>query len=192
MLAERRATCHNRRAIGCTFSGRDADQELSTHRMTIDPRDTIYYKRARFTTRLPTTLWYAPSHCWLREMDPGCYRVGLTRFATRMLGDFVECEFTVSAGDPIRVGETIGWIEGFKAVSDVFAVVSGQWLEWNAELNQNPTLVDRDPYDRGWLYAVRGDRAQNSTDVNGYIAHLDRTIDRIIASQHAQEDSRPC
>ena len=61
--------------------------------MPVDPSNTVYYRRARFTTRLPKTYRYALSHFWLQELEPNLYRVGITHFATRMLGDFVECEF---------------------------------------------------------------------------------------------------
>jgi glycine cleavage system H protein len=70
--------------------------------MPVDPSQTIYYRRARFTTRLPKSYRYALSHFWLEELEPDLFRVGITHFATRMLGDFVECEFQKNAGDRIE------------------------------------------------------------------------------------------
>jgi glycine cleavage system H protein len=162
--------------------------------MPIDPKQTVYYKRARFTTRLPTPYLYTPSHCWLKLTEPGVYRIGLTKFATRMLGDFVECEFRVSPGECVSVGESIGWIEGFKALSDIYCVADGAFLARNGDLDATPTVVDTDPYDRGWLYEVRGEPAENTTDVGGYVAHLDLTIDRMLAAEkaHQNEDDRKC
>ena len=83
-----------------------------------EPRNaTIYYKRSRFLTHLPEGRLYTRSHSWLLEVSPGTWRVGLTKFASRMLGDVVEFKITAVNGDRVSVGQTIGWIEGFKAVS---------------------------------------------------------------------------
>ena len=144
----------------------------------------IAYKRSRFSTRLPESRLYTRSHFWLLEDEPGVWRVGFTRFATRMLGDLVEYEFTVSEGAPVDLGQAIGWVEGFKAVSDLFSVASGVFLGANPALSQDPTLADTDPYLRGWLYRVRGIPDPNAVDVNGYIAVLDATIDKMIDTRH--------
>lgn len=157
--------------------------------MPIDPTLTHYYRRARFTTRLPKHYRYAPSHYWLLELEPGLFRVGLTGFATRMLGDFVERELQVAPGDRVTVGQPIGWIEGFKAVSDIYCVADGRLAGSNTLLDQQPSLVDRDPYDRGWLYVVRGEPAENSVDYEGYTSLLDLAIDRMLAQQ---QEKRNC
>jgi glycine cleavage system H protein len=154
--------------------------------MPIDPQQTVYYKRARFTTRLPLSHRYDRSHFWLAEETPDVWRIGLTKFATRMLGDLVEWRFEMAVGDSVAVGQTIGWIEGFKAVSDIYCVAAGEFAGPNPELEQDPTLLDRDPYDRGWLYRVRGRPAESSMAVSGYIEHLDATIDRML--QDSQQE----
>ena len=156
--------------------------------MPIDPQHTVYYKRARFTTRLPLTHRYDRSHFWLAEEAPGVWRVGLTKFATRMLGDLVECRFDIALGDLVAVGQTIGSIEGFKAVSDIYCVAAGEFAGPNAQLEQDPTLLDRDPYDRGWLYRLRGRPTESAMDVSGYIQHLDATIDRMLEKSQQQTE----
>src|SRR5262245_40877535 len=93
--------------------------------MPIDPQRTIYYKRARFTTRLPIDRHYVQSHYWIAEDQPGELRIGLTKFAMRMLGDYVESQFTVAVGESVTVGQPIGSIEGFKAVSEIYCVAAG-------------------------------------------------------------------
>lgn len=149
--------------------------------MPIDPARTQYYRRARFTTRLPTHYLYARSHFWLLEVEPGLWRVGLTHFATRMLGDFVECDFQIADGEPVKIGQTIGWVEGFKAVADIFCVASGDFAGFNTELNKKPELVDKDAYDRGWLFMVRGTPDATCVDCAGYVALLDQAVDRILS-----------
>jgi glycine cleavage system H protein len=154
--------------------------------MPIDPQQTIYYKRARFTTRLPLAHRYARSHFWLAEEPSDVWRVGLTKFATRMLGDLVECRFEIVPSDLVAVGQTIGCIEGFKAVSEIYSVVAGEFAGSNPDLEQDPALLDRDPYDRGWLYRVRGRPTELTLDVSHYIQQLDATIDRMLEETQQQ------
>ena len=149
----------------------------------------IAYKRSRFSTRLPEGRRYVASHFWLLEEEPGVWRIGFTKFAARMLGDMVEFEFSIAQGAQIELGQTIGWVEGFKAVSDLFAVAQGEFLGANPELAKDITLADHDPYQKGWLYRVRGVPDPKATDVQGYIAVLDATIDKMIDNRHAGGDS---
>lgn len=149
----------------------------------------LYYRRSRFTTHLPRDRRYSPAHYWLLEETPGVWRVGLTRFATRMLGDIVEFEFSRPAGANVEVGDEIGSIEGLKAISAVFAVGSGRFLGEGAALRADVTLIESDPYGRGWLYRLQGDPAPDAVDVDGYVAILDATIDRMLDSRHAEPEA---
>ena len=150
--------------------------------MASDPKDILLYKRSRFQTRLPRTRLYTQSHFWLEDIGDGVWRVGLTRFATRMLGEVVEQGFEVKPEQGVKVGQTIGWVEGFKAISDLYCVADGAFVSGNADLDADPTLVDRDPYYKGWLYLVRGHPDPNALAVDGYIQVLDATIDKMVGS----------
>jgi glycine cleavage system H protein len=127
---------------------------------------------------------YTRSHYWLHERDPGILRIGFTKFAVRMLGDIVEFQLDRAAGMPIVVGEAIGWIEGFKAVSDIFSVAEGAFLAGNPELREDITLLESDPYGRGWLYSVEGRPEPDAVDVQGYVSILDATIDKMLSTRH--------
>jgi len=144
---------------------------------------TIYYKRARFLTHLPVDRLYTKSHYWL-VASAGGWRVGATKFAGRMLGDMVEFGVSVKPGDRIEVGQVIGSMEGFKAVSDLYSVAAGEFVGSNAALYGDITLMDLKPYAEGWLYEVRGEPDPAAMDVNGYIALLDATIDKMLESRH--------
>ena len=148
--------------------------------MPIDPAETLYYRRARFSTRLPRARFYLRSHYWLEEREASVWRIGLTRFATRMLGDLVEYSFDLQPGDRVEVGQNIGWIEGFKAVSDLFCAVTGNFVRANPALERDTTLVDNDAYNAGWLYEVRGEPDADRLAVDGYVNLLDATIDRML------------
>ena len=156
----------------------------------IAPRQaTVYYRRARFTTHLPRDRRYSPAHYWLLEEAPGVWRVGLTKFATRMLGDIVEFELTVAPGAAVQVGDDIGSIEGLKALTSVFAAAAGVFLGEGPALRQDVTLAESDPYGDGWLYKLQGSPAPDAVDVHGYVAILDATIDGMLAGRHDGMDT---
>jgi glycine cleavage system H protein len=148
--------------------------------------ETIAYKRSRFSTRLPVDRTYTGAHYWLMEEKPGVWRVGFTKFATRMLGDLVEYAFSIEAGAKVTVGQEIGSIEGFKAVTALYSVAEGEFLGVSGALESDITAVESDPYGEGWLYRVRGGPDPGGVDVHGYIAILDATIDRMLESRHEE------
>ena len=146
--------------------------------MTAPPPD-LHYKRSRFATRLPWDRLYTASHFWIREDEPGRWRVGLTKFAARMLGDIVDLEFELADGDPVGVGQTIGSLEGFKARTELYSVVQGTFRGANPALAASLDVLDSDRYGAGWLYLVEGTPDPASLDAGGYAAVLDATIDKM-------------
>ena len=171
------------------MKGSIAAHTLNGVTLPLHPQSNIYYKRSRFTTWLPPKHRYTPAHFWLSEEEPGLWRVGFTRFATRMLGDFVEIVFSVKEGETITVGQPVGSVEGFKAVSEIYSVADGQFAGGNSALANDPALIDSHPYDQGWLYRVRGTPDPNSLDVFGYIQVLDATIDRMRSKYETPGDA---
>ena len=154
----------------------------------MDSDSIVRYRRSRFSTRLPTDRRYTLSHFWLLEESHGVWRIGFTRFATRMLGEFVEMGFEAQPGNAVSVGHTIGWVEGFKALTDLYCVAEGEFLGSNPALEQDITLTDTDCYGNGWLYRVRGTPEPESVDVQGYVAFLDRTIDRMLGKADGEPE----
>ena len=130
---------------------------------------------------------YAPSHAWAGPAGEGRWRVGLTKFATRMLGEMVDHGFEIESGAPVKPGQVLGWVEGFKAISDLFCIGSGEFLGRNAALMENIKLITKEPYAGGWLYEIRGEPDEKCMDVIAYRDLLDKTIDRILAQQKAAE-----
>lgn len=145
---------------------------------------SIRYKRSRFTTRLPADRLYTASHFWLAREDGDQWRIGFTKFAVRMLGEIVEFGFEVKPDEPVATGRIIGWLEGFKASSDLYCVVDGTFIGINPDLAAKADLVHADPYDRGWLYRAQGKPDVAALDVTGYTAVLDRAIDKIQGEDH--------
>lgn len=139
----------------------------------------IHYRRSRFSTRLAGDRLYTASHFWVVEREPGIWRVGLTKFAARMLGDVVDIGFDAPAGTTVALGDAVGWLEGFKARTDLYTVVAGNFARGNPELDEDIDVVDRDRYGHGWLYEVHGTPDPDACDAAGYAAILDATIDRM-------------
>jgi len=153
------------------------------------PAKTLHYKRSHFVTQLPVDYRYSPTHAWMARVDDRTWRVGLTKFATRMLGEIVDLGFEPAPGTPVKQGDVIGWIEGFKAISDIFCIGQGEFAGANSELKQDIELVSRDPYGRGWLYQFAGQPDPQCIDVYAYRDMLDQTIDRILAKQQGEENA---
>lgn len=138
-------------------------------------------------THLPVAYLYTPAHAWLARQEDGTWRVGLTRFATRMLGEIVDLGFHSAAGQAVKPGDVVGWIEGFKAISDLYCPGDGLFRGSNPDLKAEISVISRDGYRRGWIYAFEGQPDSRCIDVHAYRAILDETIDRIMAKQKAEE-----
>jgi len=147
---------------------------------------TLHYKRSHFVTQLPVDYLYSPSHAWIARQDEAHWRVGLTKFATRMLGEMVDHGFEVQMGAPVQPGQIIRWVEGFKAISDLFCIAHGQFAGSNPILKKTINLISKDPYDAGWLYLVKGRPDVKCVDVQSYRNILDKTIDRILEKQKSE------
>lgn len=143
----------------------------------------LAYQRSKFVTRLPTDRVFTESHFWIAPEEGGRQRVGFTKFATRMLGEVVEYEFEVEAGQAIEQGQAIGWFEGFKAVTELYAPLAGTLVELNAELSAVIGEIHRFPYDRGWLYRVEGAPPGGALSAGEYAGFLDGTIDRMMGER---------
>ena len=147
----------------------------------------LAYKRSRFSAQLPIDTLYSPSHAWAARQADGAWRVGITKFATRMLGDMVECGWEVQPGAAVACGQVVGWLEGFKAISDVYGIVDGEFLGANPLLKTKITTVNKDPHGHGWLYAATGTPESRCLDVHAYVKLLDKTIDKILEREHHEE-----
>ena len=98
-------------------------------------------------------LKYTAEHEWLRVDGEDAY-IGVTDFAQHELGDivFVEVE---TVGEVLEKGETFGTIEAVKTVSDMYMPISGEVLEFNDALVENPELINKDPFGEGWVIKMR-------------------------------------
>ena len=143
-------------------------------------RPFLSYRRSKFSTRLPLDRRYTKAHFWLKDDADGAFRVGFTRFATRMLGEIVEFDFEAGVDAEIAEGDVVGWAEGFKAVTELYSPLTGRFLGGNEELEHHIGEIHRTPYDEAWLYRVSGAVPETSLSPEEYAAFLDETIDRMM------------
>ena len=101
---------------------------------------------------IPEDCRFLESHEWARR-ENGTVRIGISDFAQDELGDVVFAELP-SVGDQLTAGEDFAVVESIKAVSDVYAPVSGEVTAVNDELAQAPELLNEDPYGDGWMVEV--------------------------------------
>ena len=100
----------------------------------------------------PENLKYTNDHEWVKvEANKGT--IGITEYAQGELGDVVFVDIDPNLSE-IKKGESFGTIEAVKTVSDMLAPCSGKVLELNKELNDNPELINNDPYGKGWMIKI--------------------------------------
>lgn len=100
----------------------------------------------------PSELKYTKDHEWVKVEGNEAY-IGITDFAQRELGDIVYIDIN-TVGDEVAKDDVFGTVEAVKTVSDLFMPVTATVLETNPELNDNPELVNSDPYGKGWMVKV--------------------------------------
>ena len=120
----------------------------------------------------PTELKYADSHEWARLESDGIVVVGITNHAQDALGDIVFIELPES-GAEVDAGAEIAVVESVKAASDIYSPVSGEIVEVNTALVDEPELVNGSPYEDGWLFTIKVSSTEdlnNLLDAEGYQA----------------------
>ena len=98
---------------------------------------------------IPDNLYYTKDHEWVLIKN-SIATIGITEFAQKELGDIIFIEFP-SIGENYEYGEAMGTIEAVKTVADLFSPIRGSILEVNMKLEDDPTPVNTDPYESGWI-----------------------------------------
>ena len=123
----------------------------------------------------PENLKYSNDHEWFR-VDGDVAYVGITEFAANELGDIVFLDVT-SEGETFEQNEVFGSIEAVKTVSDLNMPVGGEVLEFNSALEDNPALINSDPYGEGWIIKIKVTNpaeADTLLDAKGYEAMINK------------------
>ena len=105
---------------------------------------------------VPDDLKYTREHEWIKVVGDGSIRVGITAYAQEALGDVVFVTLP-SEGSAVEAGQAFGEVESTKSVSDLYAPVAGTVTARNAGLENQPELVNSDPYGEGWMVEIQAD-----------------------------------
>lgn len=108
--------------------------------------------------KTPSDLLYSSKHVWIK-IEGNTALIGITDYAQQQLGDVIYIDVN-SIGNQLKLDEIFGTVEAIKTVSDLFMPLDGKVLEMNLELENFPTLVNTDPYGKGWIIKVQ---IQNNT-----------------------------
>ena len=98
---------------------------------------------------IPDDLFYTKDHEWIHIVDDVA-TIGITDYAQGELGDIIFIEFP-EKGVKFQSGDPVGTIEAVKTVADIYTPIDGEILEINVELEENPELINKDPYKMGWI-----------------------------------------
>lgn len=118
---------------------------------------------------IPSELKYTKDHEWVK-VEEGVATIGITDFAQGELGDIVYVDVD-SVDDTLEIEEVFGSVEAVKTVSDLFMPLSGEVIEFNESLEDEPELVNSDPYGKGWMIKIKfSDNSQldNLLDAEAY------------------------
>jgi glycine cleavage system H protein len=119
---------------------------------------------------------YTKDHEWAKAEDGKIY-FGISAFAVDQLGDITLVGLDVGVGDEVTAGEAFGTIESVKTLSDLYAPISGRVVAINDSLENEPEIVNEDPWEKGWMIAIEPSNWDSDSgdmlDHNAYRAHLE-------------------
>ncbi|MDG2427586.1 MAG: glycine cleavage system protein GcvH [Acidimicrobiales bacterium] len=118
---------------------------------------------------VPSDLRYSSDHEWVRDVEEGCVRVGITDHAQDALGEVVFVQVP-ELGARVQMGIVFGEVESTKSVSELFAPVSGEVTAVNEDLDASPGKVNEDPYGEGWICEIAIESEGNLMDAETYLA----------------------
>lgn len=121
--------------------------------------DDLVFMMGQYPAAIRGDRSYVESHLWLRplESQAGVYRVGFTAYSVRLLQDVYFLNWTIDPDTPVARKQEIGEIESSKAVSTLYAPCAGHIVRFNERVASDPTPINTDNYDTGWLYELRTD-----------------------------------
>ena len=129
----------------------------------------------------PAELKYTSSHEWVRVEADGTAYIGITQHAQQAMGELVYVEVP-DVGIQLEAGEEAGVVESVKAASDIYSPLTGEVVSVNEQLEENPELVNNDPYGDGWLYQIHIDDTEELDEL------LDAESYRESLEEEAEED----
>ena len=123
----------------------------------------------------PEDLKYKDTHIWV-SADGDEATMGITSYASEQLGEIIYLDLTPRVGDEITADESFGSVESVKSISDLLSAVSGEVVAVNEDLMDDPTIINNDPFEAGWMLKIKLsdiNELDDLLDVIGYKETLD-------------------
>lgn len=133
--------------------------------------DPLVFMMGEFEAHFPSDRQYAKNHMWARVQSNQHHRFGFTAYAVRLLQDVYFLDWMVDPGVSLSERQEIGNIESKKAESALYAPLPGNLIEFNEELLSDPSTINVDTYDRGWLFELAASGGELMSPEE-YVEHL--------------------
>ncbi len=148
-------------------------------------REFLVFEMGLYKAQFPKDLLYSPLHFWMAPEHGKGTRIGLTRYATRLLGDVFRIDWAISTGKNLLRDQQLASMESTKAVSELYAPLDGCVRQINAALTEDPSLLSVDPYD-AWMVEVDG-WPQQALQAQEYLDFLASGWERTMAILKGQQ-----
>ncbi len=119
---------------------------------------------------IPKNLKYTTDHEWV-DVNGAVASIGITDFAQGELGDIIYLDVTAAVDEVVNAGDVLGTIEAVKTVSEIYSPISGRIVEINTGINDVPSVINQDPYEKGWMIRIEpsnGDELVNLMNDTAY------------------------
>ena len=151
--------------------------EATTTTMT-ESSDNLIFMMGEFEASFPTDRLYADNHMWAMPGDGNLVKFGFTAYSVRLLQDVYFLDWLFDAPQPVELGAEIGAVESKKAESSLFSPLSGTLTQFNAELLEDPSAINVDKYDKGWLFEIEAEGQNPLLDPAAYVELLVEVWDK--------------
>ena len=138
--------------------------------------ELLTFMMGEFEAEFPDDRLYAKNHMWARPVGDKI-QFGFTAYAVRLLQDVYFLDWLVEAPVKLDAGQEIGSIESKKAESALYAPISGDLLVLNEDLMNDPSTINVDKYERGWLFEMNGPKTE-LISCKEYVLYLDEVWDK--------------
>ena len=133
--------------------------------------NSLTFMMGEFAAEFPTDRLYARNHMWAMPMGEGQYRFGFAAYAVRLLQDVYFLDWEIAADATLMERQEIGQIESQKAEASLYSPMPGTLTALNETLLKDPSAINVDKYDKGWLFEMTGP-GDNLLSPTAYIEHL--------------------
>ena len=132
----------------------------------------LIFKMGEFEAQFPIDRMYAKNHMWAKQASETTLRFGLAAYAVRLLQDVYFLDWDLAVGTSVQQGDQIGDIESSKAESSLHAPLSGTLSDFNRALLKDPSAINVDKYETGWLFEMQSD-VRTLLSPEKYLEHLE-------------------